>query len=223
MTAAAVYNMSYWLPIKANYIDYSQYFTYWSMWLSFFYFLFIAILMIVKKAWHVQPPSLLLEQTWISRVGTIAFHIAYTSEIIVTLIYWAILYRPNDDETEDEELEALGNISVHAVPIILLTIDWVLNRIQHPVRFSIHFISFTIAYAITSYVAQVIKGEPLYFITNWDTWIAPVAMIGVFALAIATYYSLFGFSIMKHKLIHPKLKQPEPEVEGPPEKSSELG
>ena len=126
MTAAAVYNMSYWLPKKTNYIDYSQYFTYWSMWLSFFYFLFIAILMIVKKAWHVQPPSLLLEQTWISRVGTIAFHIAYTSEIIVTLIYWAILYRPNDDETEEEELEALGNISVHAVPIILLTIDWVL-------------------------------------------------------------------------------------------------
>lgn len=212
MTAAAVYNMSFWLPKKANYIDYSQYFTYWSMWLSLFYFFFIAILMIVKKAWRIQPPSLQLEQNWISRVGTIAFHIAYTSEIIVTLIYWAILYRPNDEETEDEELKALGNISVHAVPIILLTIDWALNRIQHPVRFSIHFISFMIAYAITSYVAQVMNGEPLYFITNWDNWIAPVAMIGVFALAIANYYIFFGLSIMKHKLIHPKFKQPQPEV-----------
>jgi hypothetical protein len=57
------------------------------------------------------------------------------------------------------------------------------------------------------------NGKPVYFITNWDTWIALVATIGVFALAIVTYYSLFGFSIMKHKLIHLKLKQPELEVE----------
>jgi len=57
MLAAAVYNMSFWLPIKANYIDYSQYFTYWSMWLSLFYFLYTFILMIVKRAWRIQPPS----------------------------------------------------------------------------------------------------------------------------------------------------------------------
>jgi hypothetical protein len=95
MTASALFNMSFWLTRKANYIDYSQYFTYWSMWISLFSFLFIAILMIVKKAWRIQPPSLQLEQTWISRVGTIAFLIAYTSEIIVTLMYWANPYRSN--------------------------------------------------------------------------------------------------------------------------------
>jgi DNA phosphorothioation-dependent restriction protein DptG len=70
-----------------------------------------------------------------------------------------------------------------------------------------------IAYAITSYVAQVMNGKPVYFILDWESWIAPVATIGVFALANVIYYSLFGFSIMKHKLFYPKLKQPKPEVE----------
>jgi hypothetical protein len=104
---------------------------------------------------------------------------------------------------------------VHVVPILLLTIDWVLNRIQHPDRFGIHFISFMIAYGIQSYVAQVINGEPLYSITDWDSWIAPVAMIGVLALALVAYYSLFGLSILKHKLIHPKLNQADPVEVGP--------
>jgi len=98
---------------------------------------------------------------------------------------------------------------------LLLTIDWVLNRIQHPDRFGIHFISFMIAYGIQSYVAQVINGEPLYSITDWDSWIAPVAMIGVLALALVAYYSLFGLSILKHTLIHPKLNQADPVEVGP--------
>ena len=82
----------------------------------------------------------------------------------------------------------------HILPLAILTIDWVMNRVEHPLKFSLWFIPYMIIYAIQSIVAQIMNGKALYAFMDWSSPMAPVALAAIGLVLIIMYYSLFGLS-----------------------------
>ena len=121
---------------------YVQYFTWWSLWASFLYLLFVVILSIVRYG-NTTPTLLTRGDTWASRLITFLFCLAYSTEVLVTLTYWTLLYKPKEDDTSNDLLQDLVE---HALPVTILSIDWCFNRIEHPVNMWLPFMVYALLY-----------------------------------------------------------------------------
>ncbi|KAL7739157.1 hypothetical protein ACLKA6_010380 [Drosophila palustris] len=179
---------SYWL--------YFIYMTNWGIWMCMLTNLLGAILVTI---WHYHPEysdKLLNMQAWASpfRIYWSMHIITLVLSIVITIIYWSILYDANESSLD------ATNVLTHGFNSICMFIDlWI---VAHPLRLLHVFLPvlFGIVYAIFSYIYQMCgginkKGKPyIYHVIDWSQpRNAFITVLGVLLLSCCIYALLFVF------------------------------
>lgn len=179
---------SYWL--------YLIYMTNWGIWMCMMTNLMGAILVTI---WHYHPEyadKLLNMKSSCSyfRVYWGMHVISLVLSIVITIIYWSLLYNVNESTLD------ATNVLTHAFNSVCMFIDlWI---VAHPLRLLQMFLPvvFGVVYAIFSYIYQSCgginkKGKP--YIYNVIDWSKPqnafITVIGVLVLSCCIYILLFAF------------------------------
>ncbi|XP_034474142.1 protein rolling stone [Drosophila innubila] len=179
---------SYWL--------YFIYMTNWGIWMCMLTNLLGAILVSI---WHHHPEyadKLLNMQAWTSpfRIYWSMHIITLVLSVVITIIYWSILYDANESALD------ATNVLTHGFNSICMFIDlWI---VAHPLRLLHVFLPvlFGIIYAIFSYIYQMCggmnkKGKPyIYHVIDWSQpRNAFITVLGVLVLSCCVYALLFAF------------------------------
>ena len=99
----------------------------------------------------------------------------------------------------------------HYLPLVLLTIDWLLNRMYVELNQFIVTFGFFFAYMIFNLIFTKVTGKPVYALYGWDSvgaWIRAMVTIGS---STVVYLCFWGLTHLKFKL----LKEAEREDIGP--------
>ncbi|KAH8255521.1 hypothetical protein KR038_004957, partial [Drosophila bunnanda] len=177
---------SYWL--------YFIYMTNWGIWMCMLTNLLGAVLVTV---WHYHPESadkLLNGSFSYFRVYWGMHIISLVLSIVITIIYWGILYDANENNLD------ATNVLTHAFNSICMFIDlWI---VAHPLRLLHIFLPvlFGIVFAIFSYIYHLCgginkKGKPyIYHVIDWSQPESSfVTVVGVLILSCFIYVLLFAF------------------------------
>ncbi|XP_062127035.1 protein rolling stone [Drosophila sulfurigaster albostrigata] len=179
---------SYWL--------YFIYMTNWGIWMCMLTNLLGAILVTI---WHYHPEysdKLLNMEAWLSpfRIYWSMHIITLVLSIVITIIYWSILYDANESALD------ATNVLTHGFNSICMFIDlWI---VAHPLRLLHAFLPvvFGVIYAIFSYIYQMCgginkKGKPyIYHVIDWSQpKSAFITVLGVLVLSCCIYALLFVF------------------------------
>ncbi|XP_030377590.1 protein rolling stone [Scaptodrosophila lebanonensis] len=187
------------LPVatdKGSYWLYCIYMTNWGIWLCMLTNMLGAILVTI---WHYHPEyadKLLNMQACCSpfRIYWGMHIITLVLSIVITIIYWSILYDAN------ESILDATNVLTHGFNSICMFIDlWI---VAHPLRLLHMFLPvlFGIIYAIFSYIYQICggmnkKGKPyIYHVIDWrEPNNALITVVAVLVLSCCIYVLLFVF------------------------------
>ena len=87
------------------------------------------------------------------------------------------------------------------MPIILLTVDWLLNRILVELnQWFITFSWFTI-YLIFNFIFTKVDGEPVYGVYGWTTTGDYVRAFVTIGATFPVYIGFWGLTLLKFKLL----------------------
>ncbi|XP_017860353.1 PREDICTED: protein rolling stone isoform X1 [Drosophila arizonae] len=179
---------SYWL--------YFIYMTNWGIWMCMLTNLLGAVLVTI---WHHHPEyadKLLNMKAWVSpfRIYWSMHIITLVLSIVITIIYWTVLYDANESNLD------ATNVLTHAFNSICMFIDlWI---VAHPLRLLHVFlpVTFGIIYAIFSYIYHLCgginkKGKPyIYHVIDWNQpSSALLTVLCVLLLSCCIYALLFVF------------------------------
>ncbi|KAH8245073.1 hypothetical protein KR032_004429, partial [Drosophila birchii] len=179
---------SYWL--------YFIYMTNWGIWMCMLTNLLGAVLVTV---WHYHPEKadkLLNVKSSFSyfRVYWGMHIISLVLSIVITIIYWGILYDANESSLD------ATNVLTHAFNSVFMFIDlWI---VAHPMRLLQIFLPvlFGVVYSIFSYIYHLCgginkKGKPyIYHVVDWSQPERAFATaVGVLLLSCFIYVLLFMF------------------------------
>ncbi|EDW76201.1 uncharacterized protein Dwil_GK14787 [Drosophila willistoni] len=194
----AVVIESMW-PVKDDESSYWLYFIYmtnWGIWMCMLTNLLGAILVTI---WHYHPEY---ADKLLNMNGCCSFFRIYWGmhiitlvlSIVITIIYWSILYDANESTLD------ATNVLTHGFNSICMFIDlWI---VAHPLRLLHIFLPvlFGIIYAIFSYIYQINgginkKGKPyIYHVIDWSKpKEAFITVLGVLVLSCCIYVLLFAF------------------------------
>ncbi|EDV94060.1 protein rolling stone [Drosophila grimshawi] len=188
MWPSADHEYSYWI--------YFIYMTNWGIWMCMLTNLLGAILVTI---WHYHPEyadKLLNMRAWTSpfRIYWSMHIITLVLSIVITIIYWSILYNVNESTLD------ATNVLTHAFNSICMFIDlWI---VAHPLRLLHVFLPvlFGITYAIFSYIYYLCgginkKGKPyIYHVIDWNQpQNALITVLGVLVVSCCIYALLFAF------------------------------
>ena len=151
------------------------------------------------------------ENTIMDRVCVICFETAFTSELLITLIFWVVLTpggitrRIQKGSKLHQELPDLTSsvlvywTEVHSFPMLLLLIDLIFNKIL----FSKTHVLFPLLYCCAFLFSEVLftsyTGVPAYFIATWDNFESYFfAIISGVILFFAFYIGLWIGRIKNH-------------------------
>ncbi|EDW52215.1 protein rolling stone [Drosophila sechellia] len=179
---------SYWL--------YFIYMTNWGIWMCMLTNVLGAVLVTI---WHYHPEyadKLLNMKSYFSyfRLYWGMHIISLVLSIVITIIYWSILYDANESALD------ATNVLTHAFNSICMFIDlWI---VAHPLRLLHIFLPvlFGVVFAIFSYIYHLCgginkKGKPyIYYVIDWSKpQNAFITVVGVLLLSCCIYVLLFAF------------------------------
>ena len=76
---------------------------------------------------------------------TILFEIAFSYEVAITILYWAVLFRGFDGE-----VAAYRDVAVHGLPLAALLIDFIFNSFGFEIKRYLIVAIFGTAYLLTN-------------------------------------------------------------------------
>ena len=119
------------------------------------------------------------------------FMAAILWESVIASVYWSILWP--GDRGKHEGSWYYWNAGDHAAPIILLTIDFLLNRIYFELNQIWPNIAVFLVYGLVNIGVTYGTGKPVYDPISWDSvgsWCLGIAMIPLCALYFLMWYFL---------------------------------
>ena len=115
---------------------------------------------------------------------TCVFQITWLWNFIITTIYWAMLY-PFETHSYGP-YETIWRNRDHVLPILLITIDWSINRMHFDWTFVWLNLILALIYGAINIAVTKISGDPIYPpIIAWDTplhWVIGFLILPWFAL-----------------------------------------
>jgi hypothetical protein len=103
--------------------------------------------------------------------------IALVYEVLITLVFWCLLYEKDDID--------MTKALMHIVPIVLLAIDFCVNRITIEKRHLWPNLGILVVYGIINIIHTLVSGKPVYKMMPWDSfgaWIIGLVMLPFFSL-----------------------------------------
>ena len=129
------------------------------------------------------------------------YELALTMEILITLVFWTILYPGETDCNANNpngihELHCVNLLGDHCVPLFCLLVDYTFN-VQPIVKRHIWVITVTvIAYLIVNIFATFYRGEPVYPPMDWQT---PEGIIMPLSCILATFVGFYTVVFLNNK------------------------
>ena len=114
----------------------------------------------------------------------ISYESAFTFEVVIVLFYWAVLY-PDQDHTEEGFY--VNNVLLHAMPMIILLIDYGINRVPFKMVHLPVSIFLMLAYGIVNLSYTISTGTPVYPPLNFKDAMSYVWIVVLALLETATY------------------------------------
>jgi hypothetical protein len=119
------------------------------------------------------------------------FMMALLWESVIASVYWSILWP--DDKKAHHGVWFFWNAGDHAAPIILLTIDFIFNRVYWELNQIYANMLIFLIYGFVNLGVTYGTGTPVYPPISWDSvgsWCLGLAMIPLCALYYLMWYSL---------------------------------
>ena len=124
------------------------------------------------------------------------FGMTMAFEFLITIMYWTVLY---DWDGYSRSIDAFLDIIGHALPLIVLIIDFIFNRIPFFPKHLVLMLIISVIYAIVNMAVTLGSGTPVYSVMTWkDGWTA----LYMFASCLALLFGFFMFyyiSLWKNK------------------------
>jgi len=117
-------------------------------------------------------------------------------ECMVTAVYWLILY--------DGWVTTWYDHHSHTVPIILLFVDWHLNKIQVEVRSVVPILYMIFGYSLLLITYSFTTGNYVYSILDFKTGGSWILLLMLDAAGITLHFILTGYSMFWFWLVYSK-------------------
>jgi hypothetical protein len=115
------------------------------------------------------------------------FAISVSFEIVITVMYWSLLwpYRPADADA----LYLYDNVDIHGIGALIMVIELIIgdHRVSLHDRFSIGLLGAAIIYAIINAISSLVNA-PVYPILTWRKSSDALLVIGVIAFVIVVFF-----------------------------------
>lgn len=137
-----------------------------------------------------QPESKLEHQ-----VSSILFTLSFCLEIVITAIFWFALYTGK----YNNDMRHLADITMHTIPIFLLVIDLIFNRLRFYAKQSIIVMMLImISYTVVN-VLYCFFDKPIYPILDWVSLTSYIYYIAALVLYIVGFLIVWGVTKCKMK------------------------
>ena len=136
-----------------------------------------------------NDPSPWILWKWVTHIYIMTF----TWECVITLIFWTLLY-PGYRDTDTMDFWTTID---HSVPLTLLFIDWMFNRIYiEPKQWWIVALTFLV-YGFINITVTKVSGTPVYGPMPWDSPLSWVEGCMMLPIAIFMYFFTWGITYLK--------------------------
>ncbi len=119
---------------------------------------------------------------------TILFELALSSEVVVFLIFWTIMFPIL--EVHKQQIY-FGLVADHLVPFVLLMIEFIMNRIRFSIRHLVIAAKILVIYGVVNMIYTLSKGEPIYSGIDWKSFDSFVAIIVIFLASLSLFVLIF--------------------------------
>ena len=134
---------------------------------------------------------------WYMRVQWVVYNVALPSSILVTLIYWTVLY-PMMSENGPSLLDA----NVHALNAVFMVIESWLNAIPTRIAHVIHPMVYGISYLIFSVIVWYAMNHFILYpyVLDWShPGLTAVSIVGILVYMVVFQFVMFIVSRMKSR------------------------
>jgi len=145
------------------------------------------------------PSSSYTPHAHLLRVTHVLGEHAFAWCVLVVLVYWGFIFTVDLDEHNDDPLFHFRNATVHAVPIVTITIDLLLTRIEMVWTHLSHTMAASVLYTIVNGVYVGVSGDPIYDLLSWDGWFTAVALAGCGLIVTLAYPLGHGLCILRNR------------------------
>lgn len=120
-----------------------------------------------------------IDATTLEKVSWLRFTVVEPAEIFLTIVYWALIYKP-------DSFQNIYKICSHTVIVVVLTIDgWVVGRIPFRVPQFLFIFVYAACYTVWSYIHFLIyKNDDYQWIYSFLNWKENPSMAAILAPAM---------------------------------------
>ena len=116
-------------------------------------------------------------------------------QFFVTVVYWVMIHH-----TLDEPGTFMQEYT-HWLPLALLSLDWLLNRIYCEFNQITIALSFFVFYMLLNLIITKATGKPVYKAYSWDSTAAWINGLILFPISAIVYVCYWGLTLLKFKLL----------------------
>lgn len=127
----------------------------------------------------------------------ILFELSMTFEFVITLNFWAILFKYQEGTIYNK---ILINLAVHLVPFLLLLIEFVQNRIRFVFRHLVVAALILVGYSVINIILTLKRGEPIYPKVTYKNGISYVFLSTALVTLVVGWILLYYLSHKKDDL-----------------------
>jgi hypothetical protein len=175
------------------------YFTNWGIFVTTitysFFFASIVKLYLCKSPTPAALENSNFHSPWILwKWGIFFYETSLTFEIIITLFFWTVLFAAVKHSSIKLFLD-------HITPIVILVIDYAMNRIPFNLRHMPISAALMLIYGIVNFVKTLVTGVPVYPPLNFKDVMSYVWSVLLLGLEFIGYIAMFYFTRWKLKKI----------------------
>jgi hypothetical protein len=181
------------------------YFTNWGIYLTTITYTFLFIFTVRQYLCKKDKESVMdtysknFYSPWrIWKWGIFFYETSLTFEIIITLFFWAVLVPGLSEESKRNPWTFID----HIAPIIILGIDYCLNRIPFNLRHLPISMGMMLAYGVVNMSYTLATGHPIYDPLTYKDVMSFVWMILLAALEGGGYYGFYHLTNWKLSKVH---------------------
>uniref|UniRef100_A0A7S1C1V5 Uncharacterized protein n=1 Tax=Bicosoecida sp. CB-2014 TaxID=1486930 RepID=A0A7S1C1V5_9STRA len=131
---------------------------------------------------------------WLNRAAFFLFEFAFAFEFGIVVLYWGVLYDPDLDTVD------FDNLNAHLLLLCIMLVELLLSRMRFRARHLALVLAGAVVYLVLNMVVSL-ADEPVYRVLKWDRGGDAVLVIGSFILLIIGFFVGMGFAAARDKCV----------------------
>ena len=171
-------------------LNYLIAFTQWGIFITAFTFIVLLACVFINRGSSFGK--------FINRLGYVFFEISWTAEVVITIVFWAILVVVDFEKAHDFDWEVLAFLGeTHLIPITLLALEFTSNKVRFTKSHAIFAAIPPTLYTGVSIFFSLVYDIHVYPILTWKDYKSAIFGLIITALFAAGFFS--GYHIGEYK------------------------